>query len=225
MPLTITDIRAIQPSFSTVSDGVLLSVFESVELTLEKVLNRKLPYAVSMEWHPVESHRHIYLRRPPVVSIEYIDLVYFGHRSFMSPRGTHNHSCYKRSNQHGHVWIDRPYVFTPESGTVSLLEHPCHLKRDPRAWYAVKYTGGFDPIPADLMLAIAIMMQHRLAVINGSVQNQLASRERIGDYEIEYRTSGPALGASAGMATKLGPGGDQVAALVYPYIRSGVNGI
>lgn len=224
MPITISDIRDIHPAFASVSDIVLSSVLESVILTLEKILNRKLQYALELEWHPIENHSRIYLRRIPVIKIEYVDMVYFGpERSHegCNPKNT----PYKRSNQAGHVWTNRKYVLTPESGTVSVSDHPCHIHKNGRAWYAVKYTGGFDPIPADLLLAIAIMTQYRLATIQGPTVNPLAARERIGDYEIEYRSGSQQVSTSSGLSARIGPGGDQVAALIYPYMRSGVNGI
>jgi hypothetical protein len=220
MPLPISDIRAMNPAFESVGDVLLASVLSSVELTLEKILNRKLGFATETEWHPVESFPRIYLRRPPVSRVEYVDLVYF--TDWGSQCGQ---KSYKRTNQSGKVWVDRDYVFTPESGTLNLLCHPKHLQRDPRAWYAVKYTGGFDPIPADLLLASAIMAQHRLSAITGPLPNSLAARERIGDYEIEYRSGAPVMYPAGSLASRLGPGGDLAAALAHPYIRSGVNGI
>ena len=225
MPLPISDIRSMNPAFESVGDVLLASVLSSVELTLEKVLNRKLGFALETEWHPVESHPRIYLRRPPVLKVEYVDLVYFSTPDIFSEHCQHSKSNYKRTNQAGKVWVDRDYVFTPESGTLSLLCHPKHLKGDPRAWYAVKYQGGFNPIPADLLLAAAIMAQHRLSAITGPLPNSLAARERIGDYEIEYRSGTPVMYPAGSLASRLGPGGDLAAALVYPYIRSGVNGI
>ena len=106
MPVTISDIREIQPTLASVSDIVLSSVLSSVELTLEKILNRKLPYALDHEWHPVESFPRIYLRRIPVIKIEYVDMIYYG------PERAHEgcspkNITYKRSNQAGHVWTNR----------------------------------------------------------------------------------------------------------------------
>jgi len=224
MSFQLSDIRGVNPALGSASDVVLTSILSSIELTLEKVLNRKLSFASETEWHSLESYPRIYLRRPPVLRVEYVDLVYFGGTELFSPCD-HSQSCYKRTDQPGKVWTNRHYVFTPESGTVNVLCHPRHLQGDPRAWYAVKYEGGFNPIPADLLLAAAIMAQYRLSALTSPLPNPVAARERVGDYEIEYRSSSPVMYQAGSLASRLGPGGDQVMALVYPYIRSGVNGI
>jgi len=231
---SLDELRTFYPALKEAPDEVLQATIEAVSDSVERFIGYKLARSVESEWYKAHEKPRIYLRRKPVHRICYIDLVQLAESALPPCEGACHPGSRDRSSG-GEVTIqqDSPYVLTPASGLVELV--PANIKDaasrwyrqrlaiSPRHWYCVRYDAGYDPIPAQVRMAVLLLTALRYQSMAAVISLVGARRERIGDYEIERTDTG--LARSLGSTHPLGPGGDVAEAMLAPYMKRGINGL
>lgn len=184
--ITTAELTAAVPSLATRSD--LAALVSAASQAVERYCGRTFERATLTETHDGRNRSRLWLRRRPIVSVASVTI-----------NGT------ALDNTTSDAW-----VFHPATG--ELRRGNGHEAEQFAAWFpwglqniVVTYTGGYNPIPADVKHATILWARH---LADAAQTGGMIASESIGDYSYS-----------------LGPGAQQAASaaaleLLAPYVEA-----